>query len=65
MALGGANIGERIIWWNLVASSQDKIERAKNDWAHFQASERFSLPPGDDEEFIPLPVEEKPPERMS
>ena len=65
MALGGASVGPRLIWWNLVASSQDKIERAKNDWANFQASERFSLPPGDDQEFIPLPVEEKPPEPMS
>jgi redox-sensitive bicupin YhaK (pirin superfamily) len=65
MALGGANIGQRIIWWNLVASSQDKIQRAKQDWANFQASERFHLPPGDDQEFIPLPVEEKPAERMS
>jgi redox-sensitive bicupin YhaK (pirin superfamily) len=65
MALGGANVGERIIWWNLVASTQDKIERAKRDWANFEASERFSLPPQDNAEFIPLPVEEKPPERMS
>ena len=65
MALGGANVGPRIIWWNLVASDQDKIERAKRDWANFQQSERFHLPPNDREEWIPLPVEEKPPERMS
>jgi redox-sensitive bicupin YhaK (pirin superfamily) len=65
MALGGASVGPRLIWWNLVASSQDKIERAKRDWANFQASDRFSLPPQDDQEFIPLPVEEKPPEPMS
>ena len=65
MALGGAGVGPRIIWWNLVASDQDKIERAKNDWANFRAGERFHLPPEDDQEFIPLPVEEKPPERMS
>ncbi len=58
MLLGGAPLGERIIWWNLVASSQDRIERAKADWTasaenNFQDS-AFSLPPGETE-FIPLP----------
>lgn len=57
MLLGGATLGgPRHIWWNFVASSKDKIEAAKEawragDWAHG----RFSLPPGDDAEFIPLP----------
>lgn len=57
MALGGETLnGPRYIWWNFVASSREKIEAAKvawaaGDWAHG----RFQLPPGDDDEFIPLP----------
>lgn len=57
MLLGGETLnGPRHIWWNFVASSQDKIEQAKADWAKGDwASGRFQLPPGDDAEFIPLP----------
>jgi redox-sensitive bicupin YhaK (pirin superfamily) len=55
MLLGGEPVGPRIIWWNLVASSQDKIEAAKADWASLGASGRFSLPAEDNTEFIPLP----------
>ncbi len=57
MLLGGETLGgPRYIWWNFVASSQDKIEAAKQawrqgDWEHG----RFRLPPGDDAEFIPAP----------
>jgi len=57
MLLGGETLnGPRHIWWNFVASSQDRIDAAKEawragDWAHG----RFQLPPGDDQEFIPLP----------
>lgn len=57
MLLGGETLsGPRYIWWNFVASSQEKIDAgrdawAKADWAHG----RFHLPPGDDREFIPLP----------
>ena len=55
--LGGETLsGPRYIWWNFVASSKDKIEAAKDawgkgDWEHG----RFQLPPGDEDEFIPLP----------
>ncbi len=59
--LGGAPIGERIVWWNLVSHSRDRIEQAKADWA----AGRFALPPDDSHEFIPLPDAPKPPERMS
>jgi redox-sensitive bicupin YhaK (pirin superfamily) len=58
MLLGGATMdGPRHIWWNFVASSQERIEAAKEawragDWAHG----RFRLPPGDDQEFIPALV---------
>ena len=57
MALGGETLnGPRYISWNFVASSQEKIDAAKEawskgDWEHG----RFQLPPGDDAEFIPLP----------
>ena len=57
MLLGGATLnGPRHIWWNFVASSQEKIDAAKEawragDWAHG----RFKLPPDDNREFIPLP----------
>lgn len=57
MLLGGETLnGPRYIWWNFVASSQERIEAAKvawaaGDWDHG----RFKLPPGDDAEFIPLP----------
>jgi redox-sensitive bicupin YhaK (pirin superfamily) len=55
--LGGATLGgPRYIWWNFVASSKEKIDAAKEqwrrgDWGHGL----FDLPPGDREEFIPLP----------
>jgi redox-sensitive bicupin YhaK (pirin superfamily) len=51
MLLGGAAIGPRFIWWNLVSSRQERIEQAKADWK----SGRMSLPPDDNREFIPLP----------
>ena len=52
MLLGGAPLdGERHVWWNFVASSRERIERAKADWT----SGAFGKIPGDDVEFIPLP----------
>ena len=51
MLLGGAPMdGERIIWWNLVASSPDLIDAAKARW---RAQEFPRVP--DETEFIPLP----------
>ncbi len=50
MLLGGANIGERHIWWNLVSSRPERIEQAKADWKE----QRFPKVPGETE-FIPLP----------
>jgi hypothetical protein len=48
--------GPRHIWWNFVASSQERIDAAREawragDWQHG----RFRLPPADDGEFIPAP----------
>ncbi len=43
---------ERFIWWNLVSTSQEKIDQAKRDWAN----ESFPNVPGDHER-IPLPLD--------
>ncbi|MCA1500073.1 pirin family protein [Bradyrhizobium sp. NBAIM14] len=57
MLLGGETLnGPRYLWWNFVGSSQEKIDAAKEAWAKGDwAHGRFRLPPGDDQEFIPLP----------
>ena len=59
MLCGGAALGERLIWWNFVATSQEKMDRAKADWADaaaagFPETGRFLLPAGETE-HIPLP----------
>jgi redox-sensitive bicupin YhaK (pirin superfamily) len=58
MLLGGATMdGPRHIWWNFVASSQDRINAAKEAWrAGDWANGRFRLAPADDKEFIPAPA---------
>ena len=40
----------RLIWWNFVSSSKEKIEAAKKAWKE----EKFALIPGDEKERIPL-----------
>ena len=51
MLVGGESLdGPRYIWWNFVASSQERIEQGKRDWAE----QRFPRVPGETE-FIPLP----------
>lgn len=58
MILGGAPMdGERLIWWNFVSSSAERIERAKAEWREGS----WAKVPGDPE-FIPLP--DDPPPRM-
>jgi redox-sensitive bicupin YhaK (pirin superfamily) len=55
MLMGGAAFStRRYVFWNFVSSSRDRINQAKEDWKAM----RIPLPPGDDQEFIPLP--EKP-----
>jgi len=52
MLCGGATLeGERIIWWNFVSSSRQRLEKAKSDWR----SGGFPGVPGETE-FIPLPT---------
>ncbi len=55
--LGGATLGgPRYIWWNFVASSQDRIEAAKDEWRKADWGRGlFDLPPDDRDEFTPLP----------
>jgi redox-sensitive bicupin YhaK (pirin superfamily) len=51
MLLGGEPFPTpRFIWWNFVASSEERIERAKERWEQQQ----FPAVPGESE-FIPLP----------
>lgn len=50
MVLGGASVGPRVVWWNFVAATRDRIDRASADWK----AGRFAGIAGDDE-FIPLP----------
>jgi hypothetical protein len=50
MLLGGSAVGPRIVWWNFVATTRDRIEQAKADWS----AQRLGTVPGETE-FIPLP----------
>ena len=52
MMVGGARLaGERLVWWNFVSSSRERLERAKEDWNQ----DRFPSIPTDAHERIPLP----------
>lgn len=59
MLLGGASVGPRLIWWNLVASSQARLEAGKRAWADAIAGGfrpgLFTLPPGESEHIPPPP----------
>ncbi len=48
---GGSLDGPREIWWNFVASSEDRIEAAKIAWR----ADQFGTVFGDEDERIPLP----------
>ena len=50
MLLGGLPLGHRHLWWNFVASSKERIEKAKADWA----SGNFPQIDGEDD-VLPLP----------
>jgi hypothetical protein len=57
MLLGGEPVGPRLIEWNFVSSSKERLEQAKADWR----AGRMKLPDADDQEFIPLPGDPPPP----
>jgi redox-sensitive bicupin YhaK (pirin superfamily) len=51
MLAGGDTLeGDRIIWWNFVSSSRERLEQAKRDWR----DGKFDVVPGETD-FIPLP----------
>lgn len=53
VVLGGQPIdGPRILWWNFVASTEARLEAARERWVRRE----FPSIPGDDDEFIPLPA---------
>lgn len=56
MLLGGEPVGPRLVEWNFVSSSQDRIDQAKADWR----AGRMKLPDLDHGEFIPLPDDPPP-----
>ena len=55
LLLGGAPLGPRLIEWNFVASSRDRLGRARDAWK----AQRFPTIPGDDKEFIPWPEDHR------
>jgi len=55
MICGGDTLeGERIVWWNFVSSSRERLEQAKRDWKEGD----FDDVPGEPD-FIPLPEKVK------
>tara|TARA_R110002126_G_scaffold63511_4_gene162676 strand:+ start:1657 stop:2571 length:915 start_codon:yes stop_codon:yes gene_type:complete len=50
--IGGEAISTRYMEWNFASSQKQRIEQAKLDWQQG----RFPNVPGDEEEFIPLPI---------
>ena len=61
LAGGGAMDGPRLIDWNLVSSTRDRIDQAKADWRASIAGNwdgtPFALPEGE-HEYIPLPEDQ-------
>ncbi|MDK2761973.1 MAG: pirin family protein [Sphingopyxis sp.] len=60
MVLGGEPVGERFLYWNFVSSSKDRLADAAADWK----AGRMKLPDADDAEFIPLPDDPPPDQRL-
>lgn len=56
MLIGGKSVGQRLIDWNFVSSSKDRILEAKNEWKGGPKpnGSRFRPIPNDEEEYIPL-----------
>lgn len=55
MICGGDTLeGDRIVWWNFVSSSRERLEQAKRDWR----DGRFGDVPGETD-FIPLPEKQR------
>ncbi|HEU0031481.1 MAG TPA: pirin family protein [Kofleriaceae bacterium] len=54
LLVGGPPLPPRVMDWNFVASSRERIERAKAAWKAQQLAV-FPKVPGDDVEYVPLP----------
>ena len=61
MLLGGEPLGARLLYWNFVSSSKERLEQAKADWL----AGRMKLPDLDHDDFIPLPEEPAPPRKSA
>jgi hypothetical protein len=45
------------IYWNFISSSLERLDEAKRQWRRGDWGQgMFDLPPGDRDEFIPLPT---------
>jgi redox-sensitive bicupin YhaK (pirin superfamily) len=55
LLVGGPPLGPRLIEWNFVASSRDRIDRAREAWR----AQTFPKIPSDDQEYIPLPEDHR------
>jgi redox-sensitive bicupin YhaK (pirin superfamily) len=51
LVVGGPHVGDRLMDWNFVASTRDRLERARDAWK----AQTFPKIPGDDQEFVPYP----------
>lgn len=56
MMLGGEPLGPRLVWWNFVSSSRERLVAAAEDWR----AGRMALPPADHGDVIPLPKDPMP-----
>ncbi len=55
MLLGGGPLGARMLDWNFVATTKDRIDRAREAWKR----QEFPTIPTDHDDFIPYPELEK------
>jgi redox-sensitive bicupin YhaK (pirin superfamily) len=51
LIFGGPSMGKRLIDWNFVASSKERIDRARDAWR----AQTFPKIPTDHDEFVPYP----------
>jgi redox-sensitive bicupin YhaK (pirin superfamily) len=51
LVIGGPHLGDRLMDWNFVASTRERLERARDAWQ----AQTFPKIPGDDKDFIPYP----------
>lgn len=54
LAFGGAPVGPRLLWWNFLHSSLERIEAARAAWR----AGTTPRPPGDTESFTPAPPDD-------